>query len=183
MRIRATLPLAIVLGFFVGTVEASAQNTTNSGPIDEQSFVTIGGIEQWVTIHGKDRGNPVILVLHGGPGVTNAPFAPAFIPWRAKFTVVEWDQRGAGRTFGRNGAEKSGILSIDRLTQDGIELAEYLRANLHKDKIVLLGISFGSMIGIKMMETRPELFAAYVGTGQFINAADGDALGYELTLD
>jgi pimeloyl-ACP methyl ester carboxylesterase len=182
LRIKATLPLAIVLGFFVGTVEASAQNTTNSDPIDEQSFVTIGGIEQWVTIHGKDRGNPVILVLHGGPGVSNAPFAAAFIPWRANFTVVEWDQRGAGRTFGRNGGEKSGILSIDRLTQDGIELAEYLRADLHKDKIVLLGISFGSIIGIKMVETRPELFAAYVGSGQFINAADGDALGYELTL-
>jgi len=57
LRIRATLPLAIVLGFFVGTVEASAQNTTNSGPIDEQSFVTIGGIEQWVTILVAERGS------------------------------------------------------------------------------------------------------------------------------
>jgi pimeloyl-ACP methyl ester carboxylesterase len=142
----------------------------------------IGGIEQWVTIHGENRGNPVILVLHGGPGVSNAPFAPAFIPWQRQFTVVEWDQRGSGRTFGRNGAEKSGPLSIDRLTQDGIELAQYLRARLHQDKIVLLGISFGSMIGIKMVEARPELFAAYVGTGQFINAAEGDSLGYELTL-
>ena len=176
---RLTLALATILGLLAGATRASAQDST---AIDEHGFVMIGGIEQWVTIRGQDRGNPVILVLHGGPGVSNAPFAPAFIPWQKAFTVVEWDQRGAGRTFGRNGADGSGPLTIDRLTHDGIELAEHLRARLHKEKIVLLGISFGSMLGIGMVEARPDLFAAYVGSGQFINAVDGDALGYELTL-
>ena len=139
MRIRETVALASVFGLLVGTSGASAQAVSNSGPIDEQGFVTIGGIEQWVTIHGNDRSNPVILVLHGGPGVSNAPFAPAYIPWQTGFTVVEWDQRGAGRTFGRNGADGSGPLTLDRLRRDGLELSEHLRAELHKDKIVLFG--------------------------------------------
>ena len=66
------------------------------------------------------------------------------------FTVVEWDQRGAGRTFGRNGAQLTGTLSIDRLTQDGIELTQHLRSRLKKDKVILFALSFGSVIGLKM---------------------------------
>jgi pimeloyl-ACP methyl ester carboxylesterase len=183
MRTRVPLPSLVVCGLLILAAALSAQGTVTSGPIHEDAFVMLGGIEQWITIHGDDGANPVILVLHGGPGVSNAPFAPAFARWRDKFTVVEWDQRGAGRTFGRNGVAGSGVLSIDRLSRDGIELAGYLREHLHKDKIVLFGISFGSMLGINMVEMHPELFAAYVGAGQFINAADGDRIGYELTLN
>src|SRR5688572_30332877 len=154
----------------------------SSKAINKQAFVQIGGIEQWISIRGQHRDNPVILVLHGGPGVSNAPFAPAFIPWEKDFTLVEWDQRGAGRTFGRNGAQGTGLLSIDRLTQDGIELTQHLRSHLQKQKVILFALSFGSVIGLKMVQARPELFAAYVGSGQFVNAADGDLLGYQLTL-
>jgi pimeloyl-ACP methyl ester carboxylesterase len=150
--------------------------------INEQAFVQIGGIEQWVSIRGQDRDNPVILVLHGGPGFSNAPFAPAFVPWEKDFTFVQWDQRGTGRTFGRTGAQGTGLLSIDRIVQDGIELTQHLRSRLRKDKINLLAISFGSIIGLKMVHARPELFTVYIGTGQFVNAADGDALGYQGTL-
>ena len=167
----------------VRTIAAvSAQSAAPSKAINEQAFVQIGGIDQWISIRGQNRDNPAILVLHGGPGVSNAPFAPAFIPWEEDFTVVEWDQRGAGRTFGRNGAHLTGTLSIDRLTQDGIELTQHLRSRLKKDKVILFALSFGSVIGLKMVYARPDLFAAYVGSGQFVSAADGDALGYRLTL-
>jgi len=105
-----------------GSPQAGAQRAAAPKAIDEQTFVRVGGIEQWISIRGNNRDNPVILILHGGPGVSNAPFAPAFIPWEKHFTLVEWDQRGAGRTFGRNGPEGTGVLSLDRLTQDGIEL-------------------------------------------------------------
>jgi len=162
---------------------SSAQEAAASEAINEQGFVRIGGIEQWVSIRGQNQDNPVILVLHGGPGVSNAPFAPAFIHWEKDFTVVEWDQRGAGRTFGRNGAAGSGLLSIHRLTQDGIELTQHLRSRLRKDKVILFALSFGSVIGLKMVQASPDLFAAYVGSGQFVNAAEGDALGYRLTLE
>ena len=174
--------LRLLLMILASSGQAGAQSAAARTALDEQTFVQIGGIEQWISIRGQDRDNPVILVLHGGPGVSNAAFAPAFIPWEKHFTVVEWDQRGAGRTFGRNGPQGTGVLSIDRLTQDGIELTQHLRSLLRKDKVILFGLSFGSVIGMRMVQARPELFAAYVGSGQFVNAADGDALGYQLTL-
>lgn len=177
-----TVALSVLLVIPGGSGQVRAQSAAASSAINEQAFVQIGGIEQWVSIHGHDRDNPIILVLHGGPGVSNAPFAPAFAPWEKDFTLVEWDQRGAGRTFGRNGAQRTGLLSIDRIVQDGIELTQHLRSRLRKDKINLLAISFGSVIGLKMVRARPELFTAYVGSGQFVNAADGDALGYQATL-
>ena len=189
MRPTLLIPRLVILAACLGPpvvaqpLEARAQLALVFPSIDERTFVTIGGIDQWISIRGQNRDNPVILVLHGGPGVSNAPFAPAFIPWEKDFTIVEWDQRGAGRTFGRNGARGTGVLSIDRLTQDGIELTQLLRSRLQKDKIVLFALSFGSVIGLKMVQARPELFAAYVASGQFINAADGDALGYRLTLE
>ena len=167
----------------IGLCLAVAVVAGSSQPLNEQAFVQIGGIEQWISIRGDNRDNPVILVLHGGPGVSNAPFAPAFIPWEKDFTVVAWDQRGAGRTFGRNGPDGSGALSVDRLTQDGIELTQYLKSHLHKNKVILFAVSFGSVIGLKMVYARPDLFAAYVGSGQFVNAAEGDALGYTLSLE
>src|SRR5229473_8503715 len=98
--------------------------------IDEAMFVPIGGINQWITIRGINRDNPVVLFLHGGPGTpTNLldfPFAKA---WTPSFTLVQWDQRGAGKTFGSGGTSAT-AMTIDRMTQDGIELAQFLRGHL-----------------------------------------------------
>src|SRR5687767_15663033 len=116
------IAVGVLLLIVTGSGQAGSQSASVANAIKEEAFVRIGGIEQWISIRGQNVDNPVILVLHGGPGVSNAPFAPAFVPWEKDFTVVEWDQRGAGRTFGRNGAQLTGTLSIDRLTQDGIEL-------------------------------------------------------------
>jgi hypothetical protein len=97
--------------------------------IDEASFVTVGGIEQWITIRGEDRDNPVLLFLHGGPADVTNPWSFAmFAPWEAHFTVVQWDQRGAGRTLGKSGPSVASTMTLDRMKQDGIELTEYLRS-------------------------------------------------------
>ncbi|MCC7180985.1 MAG: alpha/beta hydrolase [Acidobacteria bacterium] len=125
----------------------------------------IGGIEQWVGVRGADRSNPVILVVHGGPGETQWPVASKYAPWERMFTVVQWDQRGAGRTFGRNGAATPEV-NLDRITRDGIEVVEHLCRTLGKEKVIVLGHSWGSIVAIRMVQRRPELFAAYVGTGQ-----------------
>src|SRR6478672_7356876 len=99
--------------------------------IDEAGYVNIGGIEQWVTIRGQDRANPVLLFLHGGPGdVTSCWTFRMFDPWEDHFTVVQWDQRGAGRTLKKSGTAGAPSLTVDRMAQDGIELAEYLRKHL-----------------------------------------------------
>jgi pimeloyl-ACP methyl ester carboxylesterase len=135
--------------------------------IDEGSYVRVGGIEQWITIRGEDRNNPALLFLHGGPGDVTSPWGYAgFRNWLKYFTVVQWDQRGAGRTLGRNGAGSASTITPDQMIRDGIELSELLKKRLHKDKIVLVGHSWGSVLGFFMVKERPELFYGFVGTGQ-----------------
>ena len=129
---------------------------------------------------GSNRYNPVILGSDGGPGVSNAPFAPAFIAWEKDFTLVEWDQRVLVECLVAMVCKGPDCSRAP--TQDAIELTQHLRSRLQKDKVILFALSFGSVIGLKTVQARPELFAAYVGSGQFINAADGHALGYQLTL-
>lgn len=149
--------------------------------IDESSYVTLGGIAQWVTIRGEDRNNPVLLFLHGGPGdVTNPWSFILFAPWEKQFTLVQWDERGAGRTLRKNGPGIAPTITVDRMVQDGIELAEYLRKHLYKEKIILVGHSFGSILGLKMARAKPEFFYAYVGTGQ---VADLPVKNYAATYD
>jgi pimeloyl-ACP methyl ester carboxylesterase len=137
--------------------------------IREGMYVTIGGIEQWVQIRGQDRDNPVLLYLHGGPGASMLMATLNWQPWEKYFTIVQWDQRGAGRSFRRNGAAEAETMTIDRMVADGIEVTEFLRSHLKKDKIVLVGHSWGSILGIHMIKAHPELFAAYVGTGQVVD--------------
>ena len=158
--------------------------TTPNG-IDEATYVEVGGIEQWITIRGEDRTNPVLLFLHGGPGDATNPWGyAAFRSWLKYFTVVQWDQRGAGRTFGRNGAASASTITPDRMVQDGLELSELLRKRLHADKIVLVGHSWGSVLGFFMAKARPELFYAFVGTGQVAaDSAQNSAVAYAALVE
>jgi pimeloyl-ACP methyl ester carboxylesterase len=143
--------------------------------IDETGFVRIGGIEQWVGIQGRDVGNPVILFLHGGPAEAQSPFLKQFVPWETDFTVVNWDQRGSGKTFGRNGAATPGMstpeMALDRLCEDAREVAEYARKRLSIEKIILVGQSWGTELGLHVIKRWPDLFHAFVGTGQAVSWA------------
>jgi len=157
--------------------------TTPNG-IDEANYVRIGGLEQWITIRGEDRKNPVLLLLHGGPGDATNPWGYAgFRNWLKYFTVVQWDQRGAGRTFGRNGEAAASTITVDRMVRDGVELAELLLKRLQKDKIVLLGHSWGSILGVFMAKARPELFYAFVGTGQVADPRRNYAAAYSALVE
>ncbi|HEX4271275.1 MAG TPA: alpha/beta fold hydrolase, partial [Rhizomicrobium sp.] len=121
-----------------------------TGEIDESGFVKIGGIDQWIAIQGRDRTNPVILFLHGGPGEAQSPFLDQFRPWQRDFTVVNWDQRGAGKTYEKNGEAAMPAFNLDRVVNDAIEVAEYARGRLGKRKLVLMGQSTGSLLGLKV---------------------------------
>jgi pimeloyl-ACP methyl ester carboxylesterase len=160
---------------------ALAIHTPNG--IDEAMFVPIASINQWITIRGANRDNPVVLFLHGGPGTpTNLldfSMAPA---WTPSFTLVQWDQRGAGKTFAGGGTAATDM-TIDRMAQDGIELTQFLRDHLHKDKIIVVGHSWGTILGVHMAKARPDLFYAYVGAGQVVNAQENEAVNYTRVLD
>ena len=156
---------------------------TSSKGIDEAQYVTIGGIEQWITIRGWNRDNPVLLFVHGGPGdVTNNWAFAMFAPWERQFTVVQWDQRGAGRTLRKTGPKIAPTITVDRMVQDGIELAEYLRKHLAKDKIVIVCHSFGTILGLGMARARPDLFYAYVGSGQVADQTLNYSVAYDALL-
>jgi pimeloyl-ACP methyl ester carboxylesterase len=148
-----------------GSVSVRVTVPAEPRAIDQTAFVPLGSLDQWISIRGEDRGNPVLLVVHGGPGEAQWPEAAHYRAWENAFTVVQWDQRGAGHTYGRYGA-KTPDMTLDRISQDGIELAEYLCRTLGKKKIIVLGHSWGSTVAVAMVQRRPELFAAYVGTGQ-----------------
>jgi pimeloyl-ACP methyl ester carboxylesterase len=142
-------------------------------------YVPIGGVEQYLRIGGS---GPILLYVHGGGGGVSRPAAAAWAPWEEHFTVVHWDQRGAGRTFNRNGAEKTGRVTMDRLVRDGIEVTEFLIKHLNQPKVLLVAHSFGSAIGVMMLHRRPDLFSAYVGTGQFVNAQRTFEIAYRRSL-
>jgi pimeloyl-ACP methyl ester carboxylesterase len=171
------------------SVPASTQEFVIATPagVDEETFVVIGGIRQWVTIRGTDRANPVLLIVGGtqvdGPGAVMSPYVRTFLPWERDFTVVQWDPRGAGKTFVENGGVVGPDLTLEQLVQDGLELTDYLRGRLGKPKIVLLGVNFGSTLGVKMIMARPDRFSAYVGAGQIVsNRAERERFGYERLL-
>jgi pimeloyl-ACP methyl ester carboxylesterase len=148
--------------------------------IDEGLYVTLGGIQQWITIRGQDRSNPVLLVVDGGPGSAGSAFMPN--PWEKDFVVVEWDQPGAGRTFGKEGGVIGPDVSMDNIARDGDELADYLRGYLRKNKIGVYAASWGTFIAVPMIQRRPDLFYAYLGTGQEVSFQRGEALVYQDVL-
>jgi proline iminopeptidase len=160
-----------IAGSFIALflVAGSVYAQRSAERIEEASFMTVGGIEQWVTIRGDDRENPVLLLLHGGPGDVQSPFVSTYAPYEKDFVLVQWDQRGAGRTFAKNGA--AGV-SLEKLIGDGIDLAEQLHTRFPRAPLILFGHSWGSIIATGMAQQRPELFAAYVGTGQVSSWAD-----------
>ena len=139
-----------------------------AGGIDEIGYVSLGGIDQWVAIQGEDRANPVILYLHGGPGEAQSPFLDMFKTWLADFTVVNWDQRGAGKTYEKHG-DATPDVTLDREVVDAIALTEHVLKTLGKKKLVLVGQSAGSALGLKVVQRRPDLYYAFVGTGQMVS--------------
>jgi pimeloyl-ACP methyl ester carboxylesterase len=164
------LILCLGLGFRAYRQNQNAQLLAIHTPngIEEGMYVSIGGIEQWIQIRGEDRNNPILLFVHGGPGGSTLAISSGWQPWEKYFTVVQWDERGTGRTYRKTGNSIAPTMTVDRMTQDGIEVAEFLRTHLHKDKVILVGHSWGSFLGIHMIKERPDLFSAYVGTGQIV---------------
>ena len=144
----------------------------------------IGGIDQWIEVRGQNLNNPILLVVHGGPGIAFIPLAAAFQgPWEKDFTVVEWDQRGAGKTYASNKTELlRRTMNISRMEEDVVEVANYLRNRFHRQKIFVLGHSWGSVLGLRLAHEHPELTYAYVGVGQVVNLQENAKTVYRDTL-
>lgn len=149
----------------------------------EQGYVPINGIGQWITVTGAACGNPVILFIHGGPGNALSPFADAiFAGWQQNYTLVQWDQRGAGMTYAKQRPTDDVPLTVAQMRDDGIAVARYLQQHPGKDKVILMGSSWGSVLGVHMAKAQPDLFHAYIGTAQVVNARDNETGMYREVL-
>lgn len=163
---------------------AGVQKIVSPNGIDLATRVSINGTEQWITVRGRDQHNPILLFLHGGPGAPEMPTSWTFQSgWEDYFTVVQWDQRGAGRTYLANDPKIiAPTLTVPQMESDTEAMVAWLRATYHRDKIFVLGHSWGSLLGLKLAQQRPEWLYAYIGMGQIINSFKSERLGYEHTL-
>lgn len=144
----------------------------------------IGGIDQWISIRGQDRANPAILFVHGGPATPNIPSLWQFQrPLEDYFTMVNYDQRGAGKTYREDHSDAVGdTIRIQTYVDDLVEIAEHVRARLGKEKVILMAHSWGTVPAMHAALARPDLFHAYVGIGQVINVRDNERLSIEYGL-
>jgi len=144
--------------------------------INVEEYAPINGINQYLYHLGTSYDNPVLLFLHGGPGSAESLFTRTFQEkWEDIYTVVHWDQRGTGKTLIRNPDK---LPTIDLVLQDLFEVIQHLKKKYKKQKIVLLGHSWGSVLGSVFIRKYPEEVAYYIGAAQVIDMLENERVGY-----
>jgi pimeloyl-ACP methyl ester carboxylesterase len=158
-----------------------AERRVIAGSVAEASAWRIGGADQWVMIRGRSVENPLLVILHGGPGSSETVLFRSYnASLEDSFTVVYWDQRGAGRSY--NNAIPAGSMSVDRFVADLNELVDRLLGRFGKRRVVILGHSWGSALGVVYASRFPGKVAAYVGVGQVADMAASEAASYAFAL-
>ena len=143
--------------------------------IQRLESVTLGGLKQWIYISG-DPDKPLLLFLHGGPGVAQTGFAERFQgDLKKHFLMVHWDQRGAGKTF----RARTPDMTMEQFVLDAVELSEYLLKTLNKEKLYLFGHSWGGAFGAKVAQRAPNLFHAYIAQGMLVDGEENAHLSYQ----
>jgi len=151
---------------------------TITGSIASIEKVTLGNVEQFLIIRGADITKPVMLFLHGGPGSPEMIFMKNTNKViENDFVMVYWEQRGAGKSYSKETPVES--MNIEQLISDTKELSEMLAKRFEKEKIYVMGHSWGSLLGILTAHRHPELFHAYVGVGQVCHQYKGEQISFE----
>lgn len=169
----------------VTEILADMRRIVTENGVERLEKLRIGGIDQWVSIRGTDRRNPILLMLHGGPGYVAMPTSWYFQRgWEEYFTVVQWDQRGAGKTYAANDPEKiAPTLTIPRMVADTEELIGWLREEFDRERIFVLGHSWGSVLGLTIAQRHPEWLHAYIGMGQGTDVPESERRGWRFTME
>jgi len=150
--------------------------------IESLEKVKVGGIHQWIYIRGEDKSKPLILIVHGGPGSPEMPFATRKFQGELEksFVVVHWDQRETGKSY--TGDLPDSKLTIKHFVTDIADLSKLLLKRFKQKKLYIVGHSWGSIIGLLAAKDYPELFYAYVGVGQVADMVKGEQLSYDYVL-
>lgn len=148
----------------------------------EKIFVEINGLRQGMVLQSENAQNPVLLFLHGGPGSPEIAFAQDYPTGMEKlFTVCWWEQRGSGMSYHRSIPKET--MTVEQMIADAIAVANYLRDRFGKEKIYVMGHSWGSVLGLLTVQRSPQLFEAYIGMGQVVRQAESETLAYAYMLE
>lgn len=184
--------LSVLFSFVIATVLLQGCFTRTepfkdaSGRVDPEGIallesVALGGHQQWLLVRGANRTNPILLFLHGGPGSPSIGLAHTFQgELEQHFVVVQWDQRGSGKSFPDT---PPGSMTIDQFHADTHALVLLLRQRFHRDRIYLLGHSWGSFLGITEAKNYPENLYAYIGAGQMIDLVTQEQLSHDFVTE
>lgn len=147
------------------------------GSIAEAAYLRLGGTEQWVLMRGENVGNPPLIMLHGGPGFSEtALFRHYNSPLERSFTMVNWDQRGCGKSA--IGELVPSAMTVEQFLVDLDDLVDSARSRLGKQRVVIFGHSWGSVLGVLYAARFPEKVSAYVGSGQMGDSPAAESASY-----
>lgn len=151
------------------------------GSISELRQVTLNGRKEWISIRGNNQNNPVLLFLAGGPGGSQmAAVRYDLSELEEYFVVVNWDQPSSGKSYGTINTD---AITVDTYIEDGYALTKYLCERFNQDKIYIVGESWGSALGIFLIDKAPELYHAFIGTGQMVAFVETEIMDYEMALE
>lgn len=171
--ISAALFVLLIAIFLIRAIGKGIYNQTPDGGINESMYIDVNGTKQWINIYGEDVDNPVLLYLHGGPGsATSAIDYVITRKWADVYTVVTWDQRNCGKSY--DAEQNDIVLTRDLFMTDGKEVTEFLLEYLSKDKITILGHSWGSFYGANLILEYPQYYECFIGTGQLVDYLENE---------
>ena len=164
---------ANVLGEKITGIKVPDQLPSDFFHLYESYSVNLGGVDQWVSVRGTSLENPILLVIHGGPGSTLMGMSYTYQrPWEKNYTVVNWDQRCSGKTASISGTTSDVKLTSEMIISDALELTDYLRERYSKDKIIILGHSWGTFVGANLVKKYPDRYLAYISVGTMVNGRE-----------
>ena len=173
----------ILCAGLVGISQLAASTPAISGEksIAELRQISLNGRKEWISIRGQDNNNPVLLFLAGGPGGSQmAAVRHDLAELEEYFVVVNWEQAGSGKSYGAIDIDD---IAVETYIEDGYELTKYLCEAFGQEKIYLVGESWGSALGIFLIDKAPELYHAFIGTGQMVAFLETEMMDYELAME
>jgi pimeloyl-ACP methyl ester carboxylesterase len=151
------------------------------GSVSEKIWVDVNGIKQGMVIRGRDVRNPVLLWVHGGPGMPDYLLTERYPPYLEDlFTLVWWDQRGTALSYDPKIPPET--MTIEQFVSDTLAVTDYLRQRFDQDKVYLLGHSWGSLIAIQAAARSPQRYHAYLGMAQVVHQVESEKLAYDYML-
>ena len=172
VAVAGILLLAVLFVAAARLITRSNVRITSDNGVDEGVYVELCGQEQYLLIRGEDTSNPVVIWVHGGP---SSPDGYANYAWQQhltdRYTFINWDQRGCGRTYFRNAASDphNATATFPQALEDLDALVDYARERFGQDQVIIVGHSYGTLLGSAYIHLHPEKVAAYIGVGQLVS--------------